>query len=102
MDFGFIRTSAADLSHPKSTEDCVVESFDGFNSYLLIVDKVSKYSWIFLTSKLTKIFMKEFANEDGGKIRVEQGGELAGSAAWCTLLLEEFQYKVELTGADSP
>jgi len=74
MDFGFICASAADLSRPKSTDDRVVESFDGFNSYLLVVDEVSKYSWIFLTNsneppiELTKIFMNEFANDNGGKI----------------------------------
>jgi hypothetical protein len=108
MDFGFIRASAADLSRPKSTDDRVVESFDGFNSYLLVVDEVSKYSWIFLTKskeppiELTKIFMKEFAHDDGGKIRVDQCGELARSAAWRTLMLKDFQYKVEPTGADSP
>ena len=72
MDFGFIRASAADLSRPKSTDDRVVESFDGFNSYLLVVDEVSKYSWIFLTKskeppiELTKIFMNEFANTSRG------------------------------------
>ena len=44
MDFGFIRASAADLPRPKSTDDRVVKSFDGFNSYLLVVDEVSKYS----------------------------------------------------------
>jgi hypothetical protein len=108
MDFGFIRASAADLSQPKSTDDRVVESFDGFNSYLLVVDEVSKYSWIFLTKskehpiELTKIFMNEFANDNGGKIRVDQGGELARSNAWRTLMLKEFQYKVEPTGANSP
>jgi hypothetical protein len=108
MDFGFIRASAADLSQPKSSDDRVVESFDGFNSYLLIVDEVSKYSWIFLTKskeppvELTQLFMKEFANADGGKIRVDQGGELARSTFWRTTMLTEFQYKVEPTGADSP
>ena len=108
MDFGFIRASATDLSRPKSTDDRVVESFDGFNSYLLVVDEVSKYSWIFLTKSkeppidLTQFFMKEFANSDGGKIRVDHGGELARSTAWRTLMLKEFQYKIEPTGADSP
>jgi hypothetical protein len=108
MDFGFIRASATDLLRPKSNEDRVVESFDGFNSYLLVVDELSKYSWIFLTKSkeppidLTKIFMKEFANDDGGKIRVDQGGKLARSTTWHTLMLKEFQYKVEPTGADSP
>jgi hypothetical protein len=49
------------------------------------VYKVSKHSWIFLTKtkdppiELTKIFMRTFANEDGGFIQCDQGGELASS-----------------------
>jgi hypothetical protein len=108
MDFGFIRASNDDFSRPNIKKDRVVESFDGYNSYLLVVDEVSKYSWIFMTTskeppiELTKMFMKEFANEDGGFIRCDQGGELARSSEWRSTMLEEFQYKVEPTGADSP
>jgi hypothetical protein len=86
----------------------VIESFDGYSSYLLIVDEVSKHSWIFLTKtkdppiELTRIFMREFCNADGGFIRCDQGGELAQSTEWRTAMLEEFQYKVKPTGADSP
>ena len=46
--------------------------------------------------------MREFANEDGGFIRCDQGGELARSTEWRTAMLDEFQYQVEPTGADSP
>lgn len=108
MDFGFIRASNDDYSRPNIKKDRVVESFDGYNSYLLIVDEVSKYSWIFLTMtkeppiELSKHFMKEFGNEDGGSIRCDQGGELARSTEWRTMVLQEFQYKVEPTGTDSP
>ena len=108
MDFGFIRASNDDFSKKSNKTDRVVESFDGYSSYLLVVDEVSKYSWIFLTKskeppvELTRIFMNEFANEDGGFIRCDQGGELARSTEWRTAMLKEFQYKVEPTGADSP
>lgn len=44
FDFGFIRASNDDFSRPTKEKDRVVESYDGFTSYLLIVDKVSKYS----------------------------------------------------------
>jgi hypothetical protein len=72
------------------------------------VDEVSKYTWIFLTKtkdppiELTRLFLKQFGNQDGGVIRCDQGGELAKSTEWRTATLKEFQYKVEPTGADSP
>lgn len=64
MDFGFIRASNNDFSGPNIKKDRVVESFDGYNLYLLVVDEVSKHSWIFLTKskeppvELTKIFIR--------------------------------------------
>jgi hypothetical protein len=108
MNFGFIRASNNDFSKPNMKKDPVVESFDGYNSYLLIVDEVSKHSWIFLTKskeppvELTQIFMRSFANEDGGFIRCDQGGKIARSSDWRTAMLKEFQYVVEPTGTDSP
>ena len=108
MDFGFIRASNSDYTRPSPITDRVIESFDGYSSYLLIVDEVSKYTWIFLTKtkeppiELTRQFMREFANDDGGFIRCDQGGELAKSTEWRSMVLNDFQYKVEPTGADSP
>ena len=108
MDFGFIRASNEDFTKKTTKTDRVVESFDGYTSYLLIVDEVSKYAWIFLTKtkeppvELTKLFLREFGNENGGLIRCDQGGELARSTAWRTAMLKDFQYKIEPTGADSP
>lgn len=108
MDYGFVRASDEDFDHPTKKKDCVVESFDGYSWYLLIVNEISKHSWIFLRKtkdppiELTKIFMLMFVNEDGVFIRCDQGGEPASSTEWRTAMLEEFQYKVEPTGADSP
>ena len=108
FDFGFIRASNNDFSRPTETKDRIVESYDGYNSYLLIVDEISKYCWIFLTKskeppiELTKLFLRQYGNKDGGKIRCDQGGELARSEQWRSMLLEDHQYYVEPTGADSP
>jgi hypothetical protein len=80
--------------------------FDGYTSYVLIVDEKSKYSWIFLRKSknppvdLVRLFMKQFGKEDGGVIRVDQGGELARSNVFRTTMLKEFQYVVKPTGAD--
>jgi hypothetical protein len=49
MDFGFMRASAANYSRQDKSKDHVVFSYDGYSSYLLIVDEASRYIWVFLT-----------------------------------------------------
>ena len=104
VDFGFFRASNDDFTKPTTAKDRIVQSFDGYNSYVLVVDEKTKYAWIFLTSskkppiETMKIFLKQFGNEDGCVLRVDQGGELARSDKFRTTMLEEFQYAVEPTG----
>ena len=43
VDFGFMPLSTSDFSCPNLAMDRVVRSLDGFNSYLLIVDELSRY-----------------------------------------------------------
>ncbi len=63
--------------------------------------------WVFLTSSknplldILRAFMKRFASKTG-LVRTDQGEELARSGDLCTLLLAEFNYVIEQTGADSP
>jgi hypothetical protein len=108
FDFGFIRASNEDFTRPSVKNDRVVESYDGYSSYLLVVDELTKYSWIFLTKtkdppiELTRQFLKQFGHEAGGMIRCDQGGELARSEEWRTMVFKDFMYIVEPTGADSP
>ena len=110
MDFGFIRASSSDygITPPANPEDRVVYSFDGYNSYLLIMDRRSKRGWIFLRKTkeppvdLVHIFLKKFGLPLGGVIRCDQGGELARSAEFRTMALGGCLYVVEPTGADSP
>jgi hypothetical protein len=49
MDFGFMRASTSNFSKPNKKDDRVVLSYDGFSSYLLIVDEASRFVWVFLT-----------------------------------------------------
>ena len=49
MDFGFMRSSTSDYARPNKATDRLVLSYDGFNSYLLIIDEVLHYAWVFLT-----------------------------------------------------
>ena len=108
MDFSFMRASASDYSTPNLETDRVVESFDGYVAYLIIVDEASKFVWIFLHKSkeppvdLVSHFLQIYGRRSGGVIRCDQGGELARSAAFRTAMMENHLYVVEPTGADSP
>ena len=83
MDFGFLRSSSEEFRKTNLKTDRIVESFDGYTSYLLVVDKATRYAWIFLTKTkqppvgIISLFLEKFGHRDGGMIRVDQGGELA-------------------------
>jgi hypothetical protein len=108
MDFGFIRASTMDYKSPNLATDRVVESFDGFVAYLIIVDEASKFVWVFLRKSkeppidLVSHFLQMYGRQSGGVIRCDQGGELARSHAFRSRMLESHLYVVEPTGADSP
>jgi hypothetical protein len=107
MDFGFLRASKLDYSRPGDPEDRVIFSFDGYNSYLLIVDEYTKFIWVFLCSskepplELVHLHLDIFGRKQGGSIRCDQGGELARSHDFVTQMVLR-QYTVEPTGADDP
>ena len=50
MDFGFVRGSQYSI---KQEDNPTITSKDGYNSYLIIVDQASRYTWIFLTTNVT-------------------------------------------------
>ncbi len=108
MDFGFMHASTSDYSHRDKTRDRVVLSYDGFSAYLLIIDEASRYVWVFLTNSkslpldIIEEFLTQHGHEEGGCIRTNQGGKLAGSSNFQDLLLRKFHYNIEPTGADSP
>jgi hypothetical protein len=110
MDFGFIHVSSVDYSKPLIPSDRVAESYNGYNSYLLIADDNSAMSWVFLTKRksppieLLRLFLGTFGRDHsiGGFIWCDQGGELAQSPAFIHMALTEFGYKIEPTGANSP
>ncbi len=49
MDFGFMRASANDYTQPSKTTNRVVLSYNGFSSYLIVVDAATRFIWVFLT-----------------------------------------------------
>ena len=108
MDFGFMRSSTSDYARPNKSTDRVVSSYDGYTSYLLTIDEASRMAWVFLTKSkdppfdIVRAFLTLHGHSDGGCIRTDQGGELASSGAFRDLILREFRYTLEPTGADSP
>jgi hypothetical protein len=71
MDFGFMRSSQFDYSRPDKKDDRVVTLFDGYNSYLLVVDEYTKMTWVYLcVSKeppleLIGLHLDQFGSETG-------------------------------------
>ncbi len=108
MDFGFIRSSNSDYTGPTPSTSRVVESFDGYVAYLLIVDEASRYVWVFLRkskeppTELVSHFLQLYGRKSGGVIRCDQGGELARSHLFRSTLMDKHLYVLEPTGADSP
>jgi hypothetical protein len=108
MDFGFMRASAWNFLHPYKTKDHMVYSYNGFSSYLVIVDEACCYVWVsFTTSKdppldLIAKFLTQHGHENGRCILTNQGGELARSHAFQNMLLRNHHYTLEPTGSDSP
>lgn len=108
LDFGFMRSSNIDYTRPNPTKDRIVKSYDGYSSYLAVVDEASRKVWIFLRQskepplELMSIFLKTNGSERGGVLRCDQGGELARSKEFCSEMLKRHNYKVEPTGGDSP
>jgi hypothetical protein len=108
MDYGFMRASTPDYSHTQKGKNRVIRSYDGFTSYLLIIDEASRYVWVFLTATkdppldIVSEFLQQHGHESGGSIRTDQGGELASSHDFQDLVLRNFHYTLEPTGADSP
>jgi hypothetical protein len=107
MDFGFMHLSTSNYAHPNKSTDWVVSTYDGYTSYLLIIDKASRYAWVFLTRSkdpsvdIISAILTLHGHPDGGCIRTDQGGELASSVAFRDLLLRDFWYTLEPTSADS-
>ena len=74
MDYGFMRASAANYSRPHKGTDWVVRSYDGYSSYLLIINEASCYVWVFLTASkdppldLITEFLQQHGHGNGGSI----------------------------------
>ena len=105
MDFGFVRGS--DYKHTNE-KGKIVTSRDGYNSYLIIVDAYTRYTWIFLSASkqppltIVRQFLQRYGIKEGTfrQVRCDQGGELAKSKQFRNVVQLE-GYSVEPTGSDN-
>ena len=101
MDYGFVRGS--DWS-AKDNDGKLVTSVDKYRAYLLVIDKTSRYIWIYLTRTKSppldhvKDLLQRFKKFNFSTIMTDQGGELARSNDF-KLLCQNTNYVLQPTGA---
>ena len=106
IDFGFMKGSGY---CQKDEEGRTITSIDGYRSYFLIIDRSTRYTWVFLTKtrhppiKIFEQFLKEHGHPTAHHrtIRCDKGGELWGSQAFRQLLANA-GYIIEPTAPNAP
>ena len=105
MDFGFVRGSAYKSINDKGK---IVTSRDGYNSYLIIVDSYTRYTWVYLSASkqpplaIVQQFLDRYGIKEGSfrQVRCDQGGELAKSSKFREIV-QQSGYSVEPTSSDN-
>ena len=106
MDFGFVRGSDFKT---KNDDGRIITSRDGYNCYLIIVDKFSGYMWVMLSNNKEPPleFVKTFLEKHGDRnspirqVRTDQGGELWSSTDYKEVVTKA-GFILEPTGAGNP
>ena len=105
MDFGFVR--GEEYKKQNKTTKKFITSIDGFNSYLIVVDAHTRFTWIYLTSckeppiDIVRNFLDDNGLSKGPRyIRTDQGGELYASKRFHQLVSGK-GYTIEPTGSDN-
>jgi len=106
IDYGFMKGTGYCM---KDDEGHTITSVDGYRAFCTIVDRKSRYTWIFLTKtkapplKILKTFLQEHGTTQHVRktIRIDQGGELWASQEFRRVAMEA-NYLVEPTGAGAP
>jgi len=104
-DMGFVRGTK--YQH-RDIDGQLITSMDGYNSYLIVVDRATRYTWIFLSKTKTPPvhLLKGFLQTHGTtqpvikRIRTDKGGELWGSYE-LQRTLQELNWVLEPTAPDA-
>ena len=94
MDYGFMRGSDFQTT---TSSGKTLTSIDGYNSYLIIEDRATRYTWVYLTNTKTppidivRTFLKQQGNNTSQlkTIRTDEGGELWNSSQFKRMVYEE-------------
>ena len=110
MDFGFVRAKENSLDITKrniKNPGKITTSIDGFKCYLIVIDRVTRYTWIFLSTtkdppvETIRQLLQKFKSDNPNRtVRTDQGGELGHSSAFSKMLVE-CDYTLEETGPDA-
>ena len=102
MDYGFVRGSDW---HKKDNDGKLVTSVDKYRSYLLVIDRCTRYIWIFLTKaksppiSFITTLLNKFTNPNIiSTVTTDQGGELAKSSDFAKAI-DNCGYILTPTGA---
>jgi dUTP pyrophosphatase len=106
IDFGFMKGGEFVL---QDKEGRTITSIDGYRSYCIIVNRASRYTWVFLTKTkhppvdlITK-FLEQHDNKQVARrtICTDEGGELWNSALFRDAVYNQ-GYNLEPTAAGAP
>jgi hypothetical protein len=105
MDMGFVHGSSY---RTKDENGHLITSLDGYNSYLIIVDQASRYTWVFLSKyKVPQVkVIENFLALHGSKqvsqkyIRTDEGGKLWASHTF-QRTIQAAGYILEPTASDA-
>ena len=104
IDFGFVRGSDYRLKQENAP---TVTSIDGKNSYCLIVDRATRYMWIYLSGtkeppvEPVRMILRKFGSQHTHRtVRTDQDKSLGKSVDFVKMLKDE-KFTLELTGTDS-
>ena len=105
VDFGFMKGTGY---CKKDDEGQTITSIDGYRSYLLVIDRKTRYVWVFLTKnkKPSLSIFAEFLKQHGHPtaqpktIRSDKGGELWGSEAFRSVVMNA-GYVMDPTAPDA-
>ena len=104
LDFGFVRGSEYEFV---TDEGKRLTSIDGKNAYLLLVDRKTRYMWIYLThskepplNAIEMVLSKFGSNDKHRTVRTDQDKGLSKSKDYLDLL-EKLKFTPEMTGTDN-